>query len=127
MIVDLHFDGWVVDTVAFDYSLRLDAIGGGGIVIEVPVAFEHAGSTSIVAIGETDRSGDLTFNVLAGLTIRKASTDASCTLSLTFSDGSRLVARPIPLYESWEALAPNGVQYLCAPGPELVTFGLTNG
>jgi hypothetical protein len=125
--MDLQFDGWTVDTVAFDFSLRLTAKGGGGISIEVPVMFEHGGASAIVPIGVDDRSGDGTFEVLTGLTVDKVVTDSSCKLTVTFTDGTRLIARPIPLYESWEALAPNRVQYLCAPGPELVTYGLTGG
>jgi hypothetical protein len=122
--MDLMFDGWTVDTVAFDFSLRLAASGGGGISIEVPVMFEHDGAAEIVQIGTSDRSGDGTFDALAGLTVDKVIADAGCKLTVTFTDGTRLIARPVPLYESWEALAPNRVQYLCAPGPELVTYGL---
>ena len=123
--MDLQMGGIEATAVELDFALRVAFPSHARLTIEGPVLFERDGTTEIIVLGETDRTGESIFDSLVGRVVSSAVTSSTGTLTVTFSDGARLVARPHEMYESWQAVAPDGVWFICMPGGEIATFGLS--
>ena len=124
--MDLGFDGFLVTEVAIDFTLRLNGSPRGTFSFENAVLLERADANpEVVPVGSRDLSGVAAFEFLSGLTVSTAVANSVGSLMVTFADGTRLSVEPSPDYEAWGAVSPGGVQYICLPGGEIATFGLT--
>lgn len=119
-MIELPIEGLTIESVRIDFTVALEG-KGGSIMLESPVLVEQSESTTLIGLGEVDRTGDPTFDHLVGVRVVAASATEG-VLRVSFEDGTRLTARPSPDYESWTVAARGGAMYICTPGGRVTVF-----
>ncbi|PZF59608.1 hypothetical protein DEJ23_00775 [Curtobacterium sp. MCSS17_008] len=103
--VPLLLVGETVDAVWVDYALRLLFSNGARVILECLFSLGRSPDTATTIDPEGDKSGLVPALRLHTLEVTAARVTGS-TLTMTFSDGSRLVAGPHPEFESWHYFGP---------------------
>lgn len=103
--VPLLLVGETIDAIWVDYSLRLLLSNGATVILECPFSLGGSPDTATMIDPEGDKSGLVPALRLHTLVVTEAHATGS-TLSMTFSDGSRLTAGPHPEFESWHYIGP---------------------
>lgn len=103
--VPLLLVGETVDAVWVDYALRLLFSNGARVILECPFSIGRTPDTAATIDPEGDKSGLVPALRLHTLEVTAAHATGS-TLTMTFSDGSQLVAGPHPEFESWHYSGP---------------------
>ncbi len=103
--VPLLLVGETVDAVWVDHALRLLFSNGARVVLECPFSLGRSPDTATMIDPEGDKSGLVPALRLHTLEVTAAHATGS-TLTMAFSDGSRLTAGPHPEFESWHYSGP---------------------
>ncbi|KTR42110.1 hypothetical protein NS263_02725 [Curtobacterium oceanosedimentum] len=103
--VPLLLVGGTVDAIWVDYSLRVLLSNGATIILECPFSLGVSPDTATMIDPEGDKAGLVPALRLHTLVVTEAHA-AGSTLTMTFSDGSRLTAGPHPEFESWHYNGP---------------------
>lgn len=103
--VPLLLVGETVDAIWVDYSLRLLLSNGATVILECPFSLGVSPDTATMIDPEGDKAGLVPALRLHTLLVTEAHA-AGSTLTMTFSDGSRLTAGPHPEFESWHYNGP---------------------
>ncbi len=103
--VPLLLVGETVDTIWVDHALRLLLSNGATVILECPFSLGRSPDAATMVDPEGDKSGLVPALRLHTLEVTAARATGS-TLTMTFSDGSRLTAGPHPEFESWHYVGP---------------------
>lgn len=103
--VPLLLVGETVDAIWVDHALRLLFSNGARVILECPFTLGRSPDTATVIDPEGDKSGLVPALSLHTLEVTAAHATGS-TLTVAFSDGSRLTAGPHPEFESWHYVGP---------------------
>lgn len=126
-VTTLGIDGMDVESVACDYTVRLQLTAGHIIVIESPFTFEVA-SQSTTLSPEDDSEGALhLLRPLAGQTVDSAIAGADGGLRVNFTSGAVLSVEPDPAYEAWSVAGPDGALVVSTPGGKLAVWSAKEG
>lgn len=103
--VPLLLVGETVDAIWVDYLLRLLLSNGATVILECPFSLGRSPDATTMIDPEGDKSELVPALRLHTLEVTAAHATGS-TLTMTFSDDSRLTAGPHPEFESWHYIGP---------------------
>lgn len=103
--VPLLLVGETVDAIWVDYALRLLFSNGATVILECPFSLGRSPDAATMIDPEGDKLALVPALRLHTLEVTAAHATGS-TLTMTFSDGSRLIAEPHPEFESWHYFGP---------------------
>lgn len=113
-----------VDTIRFDYAVRMEMQGGSSIRLGQPFSIRFEGDDEITEVTPEELdSGSWAVLGLLRREVLDAQVTASGTLSLRFSGGALLSCSPHPDYEAWQVQLATGEMVLSTPGGEVASWG----
>lgn len=118
----LGIDGMDVESVACDYTVRLQLTAGHVVVIESPFTFEAAGQSTTLSPEDDPKRALHLLRPLAGQTVDSAVARADGGLCVTFINRTVLSAEPDPAYEAWSIAGPDGGLVVSTPGGKLAVW-----
>jgi hypothetical protein len=121
--MELDFNGQLITSADFGYTIALTISGGYEVLIENDFSIRSpAGDEFSISPGVDTETSTRHLQELTTHTITSALAEKSGTLHLTFTNGAHLQVPPNDMFEAWTVAGPNGLKIVCMPNGELATW-----
>lgn len=123
----LGLDGTSVQSIASDYTVRVQLTAGHIIVIESPFTLRLGTNTTTLSPEEDPERTSEVVQQLVGHTVEAATVDEAGALRVSFDRDVHLLVEPDPAYEAWSLSSPDGALVVSTPGGKLAIWSAQKG